>query len=127
MISPRHSLLLQIIEEMVNRILHVREPNIFLATGPLLVTDVVFNFIENTNYYNVSKNIDKMDRFNIFIHKHENNHETKGKIIFEDNPYLIIKKMFLFRINGYIDEMLYNYNTPKYIATYDTPTPGLYK
>lgn len=124
MMAPGHYLVLRIIEEMVNRILNVRELNIFLATGPLLVTDVIFNFVENTNYYNVADIIDKMDRFNIFINKHENNDKTKGKIIFEENPS--IKKMFLFRMNGYNEEMLYN-NNQKYIPTYNSPTPHLYK
>lgn len=48
----------KIIEEMVRRI-NNNEQNIFLATGPTLVTDIIYNLVNNSNIYNVTKNVSK--------------------------------------------------------------------
>lgn len=51
MCSPNNSIILSIIKEMVKRIYN-EEKNIFIATGPTLFTDVIYNYINNTNIYN---------------------------------------------------------------------------
>ena len=58
MSSSKNIIVKKIIEEMVKRI-HNNEENIFLATGPTLVTDVIYNYINNSNIYNVTKNVSK--------------------------------------------------------------------
>jgi len=111
----------KIIEEMVRRI-NNNEENIFLATGPTLVTDVIYNLVNNSNVYNVTKNVSKTDREAVFK---SNNHYMNGLLVDEYNKY--IKSKFLFTMKNYNSSMMYNENNQKYKVTYNKPTPFLYK
>ena len=111
----------KIIEEMVRRI-NNNEQNIFLATGPTLVTDVIYNFINNSNIYNVTKNVSKIDRETVFK---ANNNYMGGLLVDEYNKD--IKSKFLFTMKNYNSNMMYNENNQKYKVTFNKPTPFLYK
>jgi len=111
----------KIIEEMVRRI-NNNEQNIFLATGPTLVTDVIYNLVNNSNVYNVTKNVSKIDRETVFK---TNNNYMNGLLVDEYNKF--IKSNFLFTMKNYNSSMMYNENNQKYKVTYNKPTPFLYK
>lgn len=117
--TPGHKLLLKIINEMVDRI-HNGEQNIFLATGPCLVNDVIYNFINKSNIYGVSDKISK-ERKTLFFNK--NRRFQNGLLIHENNDLVSIK----FKFDGYNNELLYSEDNPRYTPTYNgEPTPGLY-
>ena len=65
MVSPKHPIILTIINEMVKRISN-KEPNIFLATGPTLFTDCIFNYINKTFIYDTRTNVSNINRDNCF-------------------------------------------------------------
>jgi FkbM family methyltransferase len=117
MVSPKHPILLQIIEEMVKRI-HQGEPNIFIATGPTLVTDIFYNEIFKTHVYDTNQNAKKDTRYALFT---ANRHYGNGHII-EANEYF---REHIRVIPDYQDYMLYQ--NDKYKVTFNTVTPALYK
>jgi len=120
MSAPKNPIILKIINEMVKRI-HYGEKNIFLATGPTLFTDVVFNTLNNSNIYNTTLLLDTNMRYNVFL---KNSLFMNGIILDRnDNDYLV--NNFPERMENYDDNMLYN--NDKYIVTYNTPTPNFYK
>ena len=113
--KKNNPIILKLIYEVSKRI-HNNEKNIFLATGPTVFTDVVFHDITNENIYNVSQNINTNKRKEILI-----NHK------FYKNGLLLYKKPFFkFRMDNYSENLLYKENK-KYIVTYNSPTPNLYK
>lgn len=116
---PNNQIILKIIQEMVNRI-NNNEQNIFLATGPTLFTDVVYNLIKKSQYYNTTLVLPRQDRFNTFSTKYNN-----GVILFEGNPELQFNRRFRFIIDGYNYDMMYN--NDRYIPTWNIPTPNFYK
>ena len=115
MISPRHSIMKRIIEEMVIRISRYEE-NIFIATGPTLVSDVIFGFLDKTLYYNTVNLSDEVK------HKIIKSNKWGGVICFEDPKYI------QFRFPGYVHTMLYDQNNPRYAAYLlnGKTTPDLY-
>lgn len=119
MVSQKNGIILKIIEEMVKRI-YDGVDNIFLATGPSLVTDVIYNLQNNTNLYFTTKTVSKYDRSVIFMYKNPD-----GIILNEEDTNLQFKDKFHFRIKNYQENMLYN--NDKYIVTYGVPTPNFYK
>jgi len=126
MSSPKNPVILKIINEMVKRIYN-GERNIFLATGPVLTTDVIYNYINESNYYNTPKIKSKTDRYDIFI----KNKFGNGIILNEDDTSLNFSNKFKFTMNNYNHSMLYNneYNNDnRYIPTSNgMPTPNFYK
>jgi hypothetical protein len=104
-----------IIEEMVDRI-HNDEPIIFLATGPTLVSDVIFGVMNNTKYYHNKLTIpQKQELFET------NKNMMNGLFMFENS------KDIVFTFPGYQKEMLYNAENPRYIPTFNgAKTPNLY-
>ena len=119
MITPKHEIMKRIIVEMVTRI-NNGENNIFLATGPTLFTDVIFNFMHNTNIYDTGKHVTTNYREQYFK---DNCDFMNGTIM----DLLSCKDKFMERMDGYANNMLYNENHVKYIDTYRCETPNLYK
>ena len=107
MITPRHIVIKNIIDEMVKRIHQRNEINILIVTGPGLITDVIYNFFNKSNIYNLVANL-KHDLFLKFII--ENNNPP----IFFDAFYVsCLYNIIKFRFKGYNDIMIY-YNEIKY-------------
>lgn len=123
MTKPNNPLILKIIQEMVKRI-NNQETNIFLATGPTLVTDVIYNCITNENVYNTKLNISNDARYNLFMN---NSNFMNGSIIYDENNLKPNNKNFHFRMLNYNENMLYDNDNTKYIVTYNEPTPNFYK
>lgn len=121
MSSSKNIIVKKIIEEMVRRI-NNNEENIFIATGPTLVTDVIYNIVNNSNVYNITKNITKEDREIVF----KNNKNYMGGLLI-DEYNKDIKSKFLFTMKNYNSNMMYNQNNKKYEVTFNKPTPFLYK
>lgn len=116
---PNNPIILKIIQEMVNRIDN-KEENIFLATGPTLFTDVVYNLIRNSHYYNTTLILSLEDRFRTFLTKCNN-----GVILYENDIMLDFYNKFYRITKGYNYDMLYN--NDRYIPTWNIPTPNFYK
>jgi hypothetical protein len=121
MVSPKNQLILKIIKEMVIRI-NNKESNIFLATGPTLVTDVIYNSINNTNVYNTTLFVSNRERYNTFI---KNKYFMNGILFYEYDETIHFNNNFHFRMDNYQEEMLYN--NDKYTVTINSPTPNFYK
>ena len=101
-IKPFHEIIKNVIEEMVNRI-HNDESKIYLATGPKLFTDVIFNMINNTNHYNIAKNISHNQRKELLIENGINKY-ING-LFFNISEY---NNDFKFNFYGYKNTMLYS-------------------
>ena len=119
MIKPRHIIMGKIIEEMINRIQH-GENNIFLATGPTVFSDTIFNFMHNTKIYDTNINVSKEYREQVF----KTNRVFMNGMILNELDY---KDVLFDKMPGYNNEMLYDSENEKYIETYRCETPGLYK
>lgn len=111
MTSPKHYILKAIIDEMVFRI-NNNESNIFLATGPTLVCDVIFGICLNKKVYNSNRTINPFGRKLIV--------ESNNSFISED------KMPIKFTFDGYSKDMLYDKDNPRYIPVWDSPSPDLY-
>ena len=122
MVAPKHPVLLKIIHEMVKRI-QAREVNIFIATGPTLFSDCIFNALQNTSIYNTNIQVPKNDRARVFM---SNSQWMNGSILFEENPSIQFKQKFKFRMDKFQDELLYT-DEKKYTVSFNQPTPNLYK
>jgi hypothetical protein len=116
MVSQKHYILKCVIDEMVERI-HNNEQNIFLATGPTLVSDVVFGLLTDTKIYNSNKiNIESKKEI-----LKSNSHFMNGLFTLEDSKYII------FTFPGYNKEMLYDKNNPRYVPVFNAAkSPDLY-
>jgi mannosyltransferase OCH1-like enzyme len=119
MTAPKNDLILAIIKEMVKRI-SMGERNIFLATGPTLFTDVIYNYMHNTNEYNTYFNVPPQLRHNSFVQYRD---FMNGLLLDE----MVHKKEFLERMNGYKTHMIYSGENKKYEIVFCAPTPGFYK
>lgn len=99
--KPENHIIKKIINEMVDRI-HNNETNIFIATGPTLFTDVIYNLINNTNIYNIIEKttIDERKHFLSNI----SNKMTLNGLFYDMCEYENILK---FRMDGYETSMLY--------------------
>ena len=105
-IKPYHDIMKKVIEEMVNRI-HNNESKIYLATGPKLFTDVIYNLINETEIYNVDEKFSKRHKKEFII--------DKGKQKYEKGSFINITEcdFFKFNFSGYNNNMLY-YDDSKY-------------
>ena len=116
--QPKNPLVLNIIKEVARRITNY-ESNIFLATGPTVVTDVIYKDITNKSVYNTKLNVSNSDRKQLWI---ENVNYKHGKIIHSSKVPGIH-----FRMKGYTNRLLYSNHDKKYKVTVNSPTPYLYK
>jgi len=116
MSSPKHFILKSIIDEMVIRI-NNNEQNIFVASGPTLVTDVIFGILNNEKYHR--NNLDIVFKKELL----QNNHRfMNGKLMLEDSRDIV------FTFPGYTKEMLYDSSNPRYIPVFGGgKSPDLYK
>ena len=121
MTVARNPIILKVIQEMVKRI-HAKEQNIFIATGPTLFTDVIYNIIHDSSYYNVTSFFSNNDRYQYFM---DNSKYGNGVILYEYEKELDFYNKIQFRMNQYTEDMLYN--NDKYVVTFNEPTPLLYK
>lgn len=104
MVKPNNEIILKVIEEMVKRI-NNGEKNIFIATGPTLFTDVIYNLLNNTKIYNIKTKIDVNERIKILQSLNNNKNEYTNHGIFYNRQNL--KKYFKFRIDNYEDNIIY--------------------
>ena len=117
--SEKNIIVLKLIQEMVKRI-HNNERNIFIATGPTLFTDVFINMINNSNYYNTYRTLNSRRRNKIIG---ENVKFMNGIMVFSNDEFRNhVSSLF----EGYSNEYMYQ-NNEKYVITFHTPTPNLYK
>jgi len=113
MISPRHPLMKKVIDEMVTRI-ETPELNIFLATGPTLFTDVVYEHVTSTRVYDTTINVPVFERRQLL--------QERG--ILEEARFL---EQIHERMPNYTPSWLYQeQDAPKYVPTWRRPTPHLY-
>ena len=117
MISPKNIILKEIIDEMITRIQN-NEQNIFLATGPTLVSDVIFSKLTKEKLYNTNKSIPQTVKKDIL---ESNNHFMDGLFLLEDS------KDIVFTFPGYQKEMMYNPDNPRYVPVFNGgKSPDLY-
>ena len=117
--KPKNPIILNIIKEVVKRVNNY-ERNIFLATGPSLMTDVIYKDITNKDVYYVTNNTSNIEREELW---HENQNYKNGKIVHKSH----FEECIQFRMDGYKKHFLYP-NNSKYIVTYPPKkTPRLYK
>ena len=114
--KPYNPIILKLINEVVKRINNY-EKNIFLATGPTVFTDIIYQDITNTFVYNTKKNVSSDEREDLWS---KNKIYKNGIIEHED------KFPFKFRMDDYEESYLYP-NNDKYICTFNESTPFLYK
>lgn len=119
MIAPKNIFLKKMIDEMVNRI-NNNVNNIFIATGPTLFNDVIYNHINNTNIFNTNIKTRIEDRGYTYIEKLS---LMNGHIIEEDKNNN--KSKFKIIMDNYNVNMIYNNDI--YIPTWNSPTPNFYK
>lgn len=118
MVAPRQKIMRDIIEEMVLRI-QQGEDNIFLATGPTLVTDVWYHYLTQKKVYNVSRKLSQKKRTEAWALCSSLPSNEKGILLLEPQG-------LVFRFQGYRSDMLYSNDRPKYIPTWNRPTPGFF-
>jgi inositol phosphorylceramide mannosyltransferase catalytic subunit len=112
MIKPRHVLMEKIIEEMVTRIEN-KEPSIFIATGPTLFNDVIYNTMNNTNIYDTTKCVTNDDRAECYS---KNNQFMGGKIVLRHGNDM--EEKITFRIKD-SEKMIYDDNENIRYCMYD--------
>jgi FkbM family methyltransferase len=119
--KPRNILLKYTIDEMVRRIMN-NVDNIFLVTGPTLFNDVIYYMITGNNIFDSNTKVNLTNRKKIFLQDDIlSNYGLKVKVI-TDAP----KYGFNFQVEiegGIYDDP----NIKKYIPTWGTKTPNLYK
>jgi mannosyltransferase OCH1-like enzyme len=108
MIRPKHPIMINIIEEMVNRIEN-KEPSIFKATGPILFNDVIYNMMMNTNIYNTNNNVSYFERGETYG---KNNQFMGGKIFLRHENDM--EDNIIFRIKDSQDMLYDNKETNRY-------------
>ena len=77
MVRAKHVFIERMIDEMVERI-NNNEGNIFIATGPTLFTDVIYNILNKTDIYNTKLVLSNRVRQNCFI---SNKDAMNGRIL----------------------------------------------
>jgi len=108
MVEPNHIIIKKIIGEMIRRI-NNGETNIFIATGPTLFTDVIYNHINNTNIYNFKNIFSDNERRN-FLEQLKLHEEFMNGLFYKLDVY---RHCFKFRFEDYRDHMIYS-NNEKY-------------
>ena len=122
--KPKNPIILNVIKEVVKRVNNY-ESNIFLATGPSVMTDVIYKDITNKDIFYVSQKTSSTERGELW---HENQNYKNGKIVHRchlegcSGSNGCIK----FIMHNYTSDLLYPDND-KYKATFNSPTPFLYK
>ena len=119
MAKPRLPIIKTIIEDMVSRI-HNKVDNIFVATGPTLVTDIFYHRLSNNYIYDTYKNTNLSQRAEIF----KTREFDGGRLVYRPIKW---RRIFKFRMEGYKTNFLYNDGIERYIPTCNKPTPHLYK
>lgn len=114
-IRPRHPLMKKVIEEMITR-LEKKESNIFIATGPTLFNDVIYNIMSNTNIYDTNVKLTPHQRGECYC-KH--NQYIGGKLLLRYNNDMEDK--IKFRIDG-TENMIYENKESVRYFTYDPST-----
>ncbi len=117
--KPKNPIMLKIINEVVKRI-HSGETNIFIATGPTVVTDVILNELQGSSVYNSKRNTSIIERKKVW----ETNYNFQNGFILNISK---ISNVIAFKMKNYKDEYLYDGKIKKYIPTFDSPTHNLYK
>ena len=99
--KPENHIIKKIINEMVHRI-HNNETNIFIATGPTLFTDVIYNLINKTNIYNTIEKTTMNERKHFLTN-------ISNKMILDGFFYDMCEyeNILKFRMDGYKTSMLY--------------------
>lgn len=105
MIAKNHFLIKKIIDEMVNRI-NRTEPNIFLATGPTLFTDVIYNEINKTNIYDFKRTFSIEERLE-FLNRFECDPRIMNGLILNRETY---SNYFNFHFEKYDESFMYENN-----------------
>lgn len=121
--KPNNPIILSIIKEVVKRINNY-ESNIFKATGPTVMTEVIFNDIDGKFKFPANIFIDKLLSFKRRKLLLKNENYKNGKIIHESRL-----REIQFTMQGYDESFLYS-NNVKYDAIgslLGNPTPFLYK
>lgn len=120
MAESRLPILKDIINEMVSRI-HNRVDNIFAATGPALVTDVFYQHLSNSFVLGGSlRNTTKSQRQAVFKRRYFQH----GRLVYRSFGW---RNKFKIRMTNYNTTQLYDAGKPRYIPTFNEPTPHLYK
>ena len=107
MITPKHTLIKKIIDEMVERINTNNETNILKITGPHMMSDVIYKHFTNVDIFFLHKNLSHDSFLEFIINK------NKSKKTFFETYFLIQNKLFNFRFDGYQTNMMY-YNDLHY-------------
>jgi mannosyltransferase OCH1-like enzyme len=105
MFKPKHIIIKKIIEEMVKRILD-GETRIYIATGPDLFTDVLYELFTEEYMYDIVSTLSKYERMT-FIEKIKTSNKLGNGLIFDTYDMIKIKKWFLFHMRNYNDGMIY--------------------
>jgi hypothetical protein len=103
--KTQENFILQMIKEMVNRI-HNSEINIFIATGSILATDIIYNSLNNTNIYNIFNHTTIFERKTFFDDLNKSNglnHKIKGHFL----DICLYTKHIHFRLEGFNKDMVY--------------------
>jgi hypothetical protein len=102
MTKPKNFIIKAIIDEMVKRINIHNETNIFLATGPDLFTDVIYNLIHHTNMYDYFNHSTIFERKKFCL-------DVLSKPVLNGLFYDMCEytEQFKFRMTGYTTSMLY--------------------
>ena len=117
--KPKNPIILNVIKEVTKRINNY-ESNIFLATGPTVFTDVIFNDIVNKTIYDTRINVSNDSRAYLWI---DNENYKNGKLIYKGARAVC---GFHFHMKDCDSSLLYP-NSDKYHITFNAPTPYLYK
>jgi len=105
MVAKKHFLIKMIIDEMVNRI-NRSETNIFLATGPTLFTDVIYNEINKTSIYNFKQTFSIEERLE-FLNTFEREPRIMNGLILNRETY---SSYFRFHFEKYEESFMYENN-----------------
>lgn len=114
--KPYNPIIFKLINEVAKRINNYEE-NIFLATGPTVFTDIIYQDITDIFVYNTKSNVSISERNDLWI----KNKIYKNGIIQHESYF-----PFKFYMDNYDESYLYPDND-KYICTFNEPTPFLYK
>lgn len=119
--KPRNILFKYMIDEMVRRIMN-NVDNIFLVTGPTLFNDVIYYMTTGNNIFDSNTKVNLTNRKKIFLQDNLlSNHGLKVKVITDAPKYG-------FNFQPEIEGGIYDdSNIKKYIPTWGTKTPNLYK
>jgi mannosyltransferase OCH1-like enzyme len=105
--TPHNDIIKITIEEMVRRI-HNSEKNIILTTGPTLLTDVIYNYINKSNIFDILKTCNSNIR-NDFLNSLHIYKDEIYNIYFLNSSDINKNKQIVFNMSNYSIDMLYPY------------------